>query len=152
MFVVAVKQTLEHHLWNSTFKKALLMALRVPMAAAIVFKEVQVKWVCQCAHWPIYQVNSLRVTITVKWEHVPIYSTARSHIRSLSFPHPIESTFWCHTDFSSCSLFIQTLRHISHLLNVTQSVAVCIALNKMCVRALQYIPIFDISCWSFSAM
>lgn len=31
------------------------------------------------------------------------------------------------------------------MLNMTQSSAVCIALNKICARALQYIPIFNIS-------
>lgn len=99
--------TLELTLWNSIFKTALFTALCVLLAGTIVFNLANVKWVCQCARWPIYQVNSLQVTITVKWEHVPINSTARSHIRSLSVPHPIESTFWCHTGF----LFIQTLSH-----------------------------------------
>ena len=94
---------------RSIFMMPLFTVLRVLSAGPIVFERADVKWVCQCAHWPIYQVNSLQVTITVKWEHVPINSTARPHIRSLSVPLPIESTCWCHAGFLST----HTFSHIS---------------------------------------
>lgn len=86
-------------------------------------------WSYQDAHWPIYQVNGVQVTITIKWDHVHINSTANTLITSPLSPSQIKPCFL----WQRCFLFKQASGHIAGSAIKQESPTVSVKLDLVLV-------------------